>query len=543
MWLDSGRAKSPSKSLAKSRGLGRFLQRVRLLNKGEKIFFFRSLMLGSAILIAAAFLASGVRAATAVAAIGGSRPIAYAGVCDVYGNGFFYIPGTGSCLKLGGLVYGELRTAAPSYSVNGQTFEANGTPKGSGYIPGHNQFVTAQQRDAVGYATYGRIELDLRQETPYGLVRGFVRADSLFGTSDNGLISGIPGATYDTNVRDATILDKAFLQFAGLTAGYAQSMFDFYADAENWGYLRGSDATVPLLAYTATFGNGFSTTLSFEDHYWRRAAIGSTIANYQARPASQAVPDIVGNIRLDQPWGSAQFSGAVHQVKSDLFATTATGALGSEANATSDFGFAVQGGLEFNTDMIAPGDKLWLQAAYEKGASSYVDGSNLASAYGPVSGDHYLGSGISPQDYNFGWNPQLPSDCVYTGLTAATSTCEKSSGFSFTGAFKHYWTPTLSSAVFGSYLSTNYDPNALAGLGGAVGAVDTKETRIGGSLVWTPVKGLDIGTEFMYLHLSQSSPAGLAPNYGSTSLSAAGVPVFRSESNEYEGRIRVQHAF
>ncbi len=508
-----------------------------------KSILLKSFGLGSVALLtgAAAVRAADLVAPTPVPSY--SAPIDYAGICDVYGNGFFYLPGTDSCLKIGGLAYGELRGFAPSYSVNGQTFEGNGTPAAGGYIPNRTQYVTSGQRDAVGYATLGRLELDVRKATAYGPLRAFVRADSLFETNDNGLSAGTPGSVYTNNVRDATILDKAFLQFAGLTAGYAQSMFDFYADADNWGYLRGSNATVPLLAYTATFGKGFSTTLSFEDHYWRRAAIGSTIANFQAMPTSEAMPDIVGNLRLDQPWGAVQLSGASHQIRSNLYATTPAGALAGPVDSNSDFGFAVQGGLEFKTDMIAPGDKLWLQAAFEKGAYSYVGGDNLAWAYGPVNGSRYFGAGVSPQDYNFGWDPQLPSDCVYTGLTAATAHCDKPGGFAFTGAFKHYWTPTLSSAVFGSYLSTNYDANALAGLGGAVGVTDTKETRIGGSLVWTPIKGLDIGTEFMYLHLSESTPAGLAPNYGSTSFGAAGVPAFKNNSDEYEGRIRVQQAF
>jgi hypothetical protein len=61
-------------------------------------------------------------------------------------------------------------------------------------------------------------------------------------------------------------------------------MFDFYADAYNYVSLRGSDATVALLSYTATFGDGFSGTLSFEDPPSRRAAIGSTIASTTAAP-------------------------------------------------------------------------------------------------------------------------------------------------------------------------------------------------------------------------------------------------------------------
>lgn len=473
------------------------------------------------------------------------HPIApyYAGVCDAYGNGFFLVPGTQACLKIGGLVYGELQTAAPAASVNGQLFEGNGTPRGTGYVPNASQYATAGERNAVNYVMLGRVELDLRQMTPYGLVRTFVRGDTLFGGADNGLASGVPGSTYAPQVRDRSVLNKAFVQMNGATAGFAQSMFDFYADAVNWGYLRGSNATLPLLAYTATFGNGFSTTLSFEDHDWRRAGVGSTVAGYQGVAGGQSIPDVVGNIRLDQPWGAAQLSGAAHQIRSNLYATSPTGGLGAETNSTSDFGGAVQGGLEFNTDTIAPGDKLWLQAAFERGAAGYVTGNNLASAYGSSNGQRNFGIGISPQDYNFGWDPQSPSDCIYTGLTAATATCDKSWGFAFTGAFKHYWAPDLSSSVFGSYLSMNYDPNALAGLGGAVGVSDTQETRIGGSLVWTPIKGLDIGTEFMYLHLSQSTPAGVAPNYGATGVGAAGVPAFKNNANEYEGRIRVQREF
>jgi hypothetical protein len=504
---------------------------------------FKSTLPGCALFLAAVGAAQAGDDPVHLAVPDSPAPVTYVGTCDIYGNGFFLLPGTNSCMKIGGLAYGELQTAAPSPSVSGQIFEGNGTPKGGGYIPNSAQYAMAGQRNGVDYVTLGRVELDARQMTPYGVVRGFVRGDTLFGSSDNGLASGAPGTVYTPQVRDATILNKAFLQYGGATAGYAQSMFDFYADAVNWGYLRGSNATLPLLAYTATFGKGFSTTLSLEDHDWRRAAIGSTIANEQGVPGSQRVPDVVGNIRLDQPWGSAQVSAAAHQIRSNLYATTTSGGLGTETNSNSDFGGAVQGGLAFNTDMIAPGDKLWLQAAFEKGAYSYVGGDNLAWAYGPTNGQRTFGAGVSPQDYNFGWDPQQPADCVYTGFTAATATCDKPWGFAFTGAFKHYWTPDVSSSVFGSFLSTNYDPNALAGLGGAVGVVDTQETRIGGSLVWTPVKGLDIGTEFMYLHLSQSNPAGIAPNYGTTSLNAAGVPAFKNNNNEYEGRIRVQREF
>ena len=55
---------------------------------------------------------------------------------------------------------------------------------------------------------------------------------------------------YDVNAwRNFTRLDQAWLEFAGFTAGRAQSVFDFYADAYNIMPLRGSNARTEMLAY------------------------------------------------------------------------------------------------------------------------------------------------------------------------------------------------------------------------------------------------------------------------------------------------------
>src|SRR5436190_23246080 len=90
-----------------------------------------------------------------------------------------------------------------------------------------------------------------------------------------------------------------------------------------------------LAAYTATFGNGFTATLSLEDNFIRRNAIwdGSNdatnalvISNMPGPGAAQdsynvtavnfgdtaavGIPDVVGSLRVDQAWGSAQSAGA-----------------------------------------------------------------------------------------------------------------------------------------------------------------------------------------------------------------------------------------
>lgn len=492
-----------------------------------------------------------------------AAPIEYVRICDAYGAGFFYIPGTETCLRAGGLVLGEIRAHDPLFSIAGPLFYANGIPHlGAGFVPLPTMYLNARSRDAVAFSALGRVELDARTASPWGVLRAFLRVDAFYGSGASAQLGGLGQVVNTFNLtagstapRETTIINKAFIQFAGLTAGRAQSMFDFYADAYNYESLRGSNATVALLAYTATFGDGFSATLSLEDQPSRRAAVGSTIAttagapiniggvsatSFQAQPAGARVPEIVGNIRLDQPWGAVQVSAAAHQLRTSLFGAPALAlpptAYAFPALTSNSYGFAVQGGLQLNMDYLSPGDKLWLQAAYERGAFGYIAGNNLAFAYGSVSQNRFMGDAFVPTPYIAGWNPQVNSDCVFAG----SGTCEQQWGWDITGAYKHYWLPILSSAIYGSYLEIHYPWNALAGIGGAVGVSNLKETRVGSNLVWTPLRGFDIGAEFMYVHLNQTRPAGLAPD---PVLTANGLPAFKPNTNVYEGRLRIQRAF
>jgi hypothetical protein len=561
---------------------------------GFDMKLLKGLLLGSAASLAGTMLAPGARAADLPAAQ--AAPIEYVRVCDAYGAGFFYIPGTETCLRVGGLVLGEFRGFSPSYSISGTGFYGNGaapfhgvfagvgvTP-GFGFVPSTSQYSNARSRDATSFNALGRAELDARTQSPWGTLRAFIRIDSYYGSGGNSATGSLGSLTNTFNTtagtssqRESTIVNKAFIQFAGLTAGRAQSMFDFYADAYNYVSLRGSNATVALLAYTATFGNGFSATLSAEDQPSRRAAIGSTIVgpanaagtavvpvtingitatSFQAQPAGSRIPEIVGNLRYDQPWGAVQISAAAHQNDASLFGANAlttpptvpalpsTPGFAFPAVTSNNYGFAVQAGIQLNADYLSPGDKLWLQAAYEKGAFGYIAGNNLGFNYGAVNQNRFAGSGFTPSDYSAGWNAQPNSDCVFTssvpGTFPGSVSCEQQSGWDITGAYKHYWIPTLASAVYGSYMAVNYPGNALAGFGGAVGISNIKEGRVGTNLVWTPLKGFDIGAEFMYVHINQSRPVGLAPD---GVLNAVGLPSFQPNTNQYEGRLRVQRAF
>jgi hypothetical protein len=63
----------------------------------------KTLLLGSAAALAAV---SGAHAADAIVAAE-PEPLEYVRICDAYGAGYFYIPGTETCLKIGGMVRSE----------------------------------------------------------------------------------------------------------------------------------------------------------------------------------------------------------------------------------------------------------------------------------------------------------------------------------------------------------------------------------------------------------------------------------------------------
>ncbi len=529
------------------RMMGTSCSRSRVLIGGLDMFVFRILLLGSA----AALMSS----ASARAADLPGAPIEYVRICDAYGAGFFYIPGTDTCLKIGGAVVAQTRIYSPGFSVSpvggtGGNYQfANG---GLGFAP--TSYTNGRARDNYGWDTLGRVELDARVATPYGTLRTFARLDAYAGTgyantgslaSSSSFGSGLYTSGGNGPTRETTIVSRAFIQFAGLTAGRAQSMFDFYANAYNYANLAGSAATTQMFAYTAMLNNiysGLSATLSVEDQNARTAQIGSTIFGTPgiapttgtfATPGGVRWPDIVGNVRVDDKWGAVQLSAAGHQAPATLYATSGLGSF--PYYSSTPYGWAVQGGVQLNADYLSPGDKLWLQAAYERGAVSYIWGNNLASSFGAVNGNRFYGSGYTPNDSSQYWNQNV-YDCVFT----ASGVCEQQTGWSVVAAYKHFWLPTLASAIYGSYAQVNYSGNAIAGFGGAVGVPQLKTARIGTNLVWSPIKGFDIGAEFMYVNVTQSRPVGLAPN---PVIQANGVPGWIGSGNQYESRIRVQRAF
>ena len=172
-------------------------------------------------------------------------------VCSIYGAGFFYIPGTDTCIKIGGWVRGEV-TSTPAAATR-----TNYGPGGGGR---NNRIDTAD----ANWRSRFVMSFDIRTQTEYGTLRAYNRAGFEWTTNNDG--------------RGAYYVERTFIQFAGFTFGRSQSYFDFYANAMySTGYIGGPSSTgaagMNVLAYTATFGNGFTATLALEDATQRRSAV------------------------------------------------------------------------------------------------------------------------------------------------------------------------------------------------------------------------------------------------------------------------------
>src|SRR4051794_2299599 len=114
----------------------------------------RILLLGTA-----AIMTSGAQAADLPAKT--AAPVEYVRICSTYGTGFFYIPGTETCLRVGGRVRAEYLYLEP----------------------------TNRSQDSIGFRARGRINLDARTETAYGLLRTYIRMEMTRNTGAYGFSS------------------------------------------------------------------------------------------------------------------------------------------------------------------------------------------------------------------------------------------------------------------------------------------------------------------------------------------------------------------
>src|SRR3954466_6087432 len=339
-----------------------------------------------------------------------AKAVEYVRVCSLYGAGFYYIPGTDTCIKLGGYLRAEV-----------------GVQTNSNYGGAYNGAGGANNRLSNGYQWRSRedFNIDTRTATEYGVVRTY--ADLVF-TWSSGTYSGVGnGATqYSTGSANPTALTSvnglsndgisggslgvyyAFIQFAGFTMGKAVSQFDApwtNYPGNNYDGLVGGSGTVTgvnQLSYTADFGQGVTAAFSAEDRaaYYDAGNLNMTGASAAGilggSYGSNAIggrrsPNLVGMVRVDQAWGLFQASVAAHDNHVAYYgATEPTG------HPDDKWGWAVQLALSIKNIPTGAGDVINIQGVYTDGATRYnfqnlsgssyalYGNSGIAGAYGSI---------------------------------------------------------------------------------------------------------------------------------------------------------------
>ncbi len=456
-------------------------------------------------------------------------------ICSLYGAGFFYIPGTDTCIKLGG--YLRVDT-----TFNGG---ADGQPAWSGDFGQGNRY-----RDYFTSRSRMALTIDTRTATEYGVVRTFGQADfqfQNFGTSN----PGNPGSPQQTGgtLNNALLstagggyvaVEMVFIQFAGFTFGKSASAYatpwNGYPGNNNSFLMGGADYVTGVnnIQYTAQFGNGVSGTIGLDDPtVFNRTSVlnlglasGATGAGANAYGGTHA-PDIVGNIRVDQAWGLFQISAMGHLVNGSYnLLNTATPAGAPSAlseisgHPEDKWGGAVMAALQIKNLPTGAGDDIKIDASYAKGDTKAVVSTSGASPNFVMFGSS--GNGAY-QSIGFGQT----ADAVYV----PGGELKLVDSWGVRGAYNHNWDPYWSSSLWGSYGAVRYNGNvgdltsakgqwcANYTAGKTVSAnyscnPDYNFAQVGLTTRWTPVKNLTFSAEVGAFFLDQKFT-------GSAVLSAA----------------------
>ncbi len=497
-----------------------------------------------------------------------AKAVEYVKVCSLYGAGFYYIPGTDTCIKLGGYLRAEIIGNANSV-YGGNTGGAGG----------------AQNRFTNAYTWRSRQDLtvDTRTATEYGVVRTFFDAvftwtsDTFAGQGNGASVYSPIGAVSAPNnanaggVAGGTLgVYFAYIQFAGFTMGKAVSQFSApwsnYPGNTYDGLVGGGGTStgVNQFTYTAQFGNGVSGTVSAQDpSAYYQAGVNNIFTAAQAPGVGLPVgsagtgaygasayggttfPDFVAMLRVDQAWGLFQLSGALHNNHVAYY-----GATELSGHPDDKLGYAAQVALSIKNIPTGPGDVINIQGVYTNGATRYniqdlgtQAGANTAYGGTSLPGAYQsIGLGFAPDTV---FAPGTSQQLVQT--------------YGMRGAYTHNWDAFFNTSIYGAYATINYNGTSkilICGVGGVGGSFraqygagaaagncdpDYNIAQLGIITRWTPVKNLTFSADAVYTRLDQKY-AGVV----TTSSAAIGKPAAVYElkdQNTYTFSLRAQRNF
>lgn len=344
----------------------------------------KSLLLGSA---AALVAVSGAQAADLPVV----EPVDYVRVCDAFGAGFHYIPGTETCLKFSGRVRTEIGirddndddTVDTTFLnsnfelvVNASSMTEVGMVVGQFSFGGDNEG-SVDIDDA--WITIGENILVGRETSRYDFGGGYGIYDGIYVDEGINQFTFIMpfgnGVAFTLGLEDGRDRRAKIAQYNGLTDTHLTPV-NYFDSGSNW-FVTTPGSTIPIDVY------GIGDDIHEGENMGQDATYGG-----------MEIPEIVASLRISQGWGSAQISGALHQIRSitsfkpkapftdvALITSIATSPFTASTYAggmlDEDYGWAVQAGVELNVGSMT---KVKVVGAYADGAMNYIGGSDYYEA-------------------------------------------------------------------------------------------------------------------------------------------------------------------
>ncbi|HKE97295.1 MAG TPA: porin, partial [Povalibacter sp.] len=466
----------------------------------------KSLLLGSA---AGLVAVSGTQAADLPVK---AKPVEYVKICTLYGEGFYYIPGTDICLKIGGYVRAD-------YGWN---------VAGSGQTAYFSTTGGAQDRSVNPYSSRHRahFNFDSRSQTAYGTLRTYVAVH--IENRDQNSVTVSP--------------TRAFIQWAGFTFGHTKSFTDVPGTPGDDTFKSlhqtqtqsdtGANGTNQI-AYTWELGNGMTLNVGADERRTKGIAnLSTNIVTVGANPATAygpyQHPTPWVNFAVNQAWGRMGVSAIFNKVNATYYTGTGatTGACPGNQTGTAacnspddKWGWAVLSGIDIKAPWAGPGDHFGGYFNYGVGAAAYSAGSNLTSP------------GL------FGANNTVAFGVNTDGVFVNGGQFELTTAWTAGAGWEHFWLPNFSTAVYGTYTQVRYsdtviNSNLFCAGGGAVAQNITQVSggrcdpgfnywTVGAVTNWYPVAGFRLAVDVMYTRvetafegqtISLSKTQGLRPS-------------------------------
>ncbi|WP_455475039.1 porin [Bartonella sp. B30(2025)] len=287
----------------------------------------RSLFLGST----AVFLTIAGAHATSVPSAK-AEPMKYVRVCDAYGKGYFYIPGTETCVRLSGSVRADLMAGDNIDAITDSELEEGG------------KTYSASSRLTLAFQT--------ASETEFGTLRSYARVYSQWGNGKDKA-----GAT----------LSAAYLELGGFRVGLDDTIFNNWTGG--YGNVINDDGIDPsgvtrtnFISYTFNGEGGFSAIIGLElgnasgiknEYFYVNK--NDKIANISddglpdlSKQIKDYTPNFVAGLKFMQKWGG--FSTVVAH---DSYYKKWAGRLRVDLNINDNLNLWAMGGYKNNVDYYA----------------------------------------------------------------------------------------------------------------------------------------------------------------------------------------------